>query len=515
MPAMKYLRFYLDRGCVVVPGYGKTKNTRKGCGGWTVEATRRNVSMLMRNAKVINGSGRLLIVDVDPKNGGSVDALRRRFPDLPETRTVRTSTPHPAGFGTHLLFTIPSDVRLSGRRLCPGIDIPHSVLLPGSVVTGADGVDRKYELTNDLEPAPAPLGLLAAVDKGEIVGLATEASTGDADDRDEGRDDDDVVARLVERFGDAPGGSRNDVFTEVAPIVIRLKGAEGADMLMAAYLGEDESWIQSAVKSALEKYGDSAAPGSLIRRSKYVGEALLTAWQSGRFGTWRGRTGSTDRKVFLAVVQRCRDGQTMTTVASVRTLALLTGLEPKTVSAALERLVKSGRLCAVGTAEDGSQEYAPVVGEMTTVVSKEMTPPRESSVDPLHVVWTGDGLKGRHSQVFDLVSVGVRRASEIAKAGGMSLDAAREALAVLVDTGLLEREDRGYSLPSEIEGVADRLAVSRGAVARKARLAGRIEEERSRPRGDAPPDEGPAIYEDDERRRREEEDELMRQLGIL
>ncbi|HEY5149903.1 MAG TPA: hypothetical protein VIJ23_08785, partial [Mycobacterium sp.] len=67
MPAMKYLRFYLDRGCVVVPGYGKTKNTRKGCGGWTVEATRRNVSMLMRNAKVINGSGRLLIVDVDPK----------------------------------------------------------------------------------------------------------------------------------------------------------------------------------------------------------------------------------------------------------------------------------------------------------------------------------------------------------------------------------------------------------------------------------------------------------------
>lgn len=206
----------------------------------------------------------------------------------------------------------------------------------------------------------------------------------------------------------------------------------------------------------------------------------------------------------------------MTTVASVRTLALLTGLEPKTVSAAVERLVKSGRLCVVGTAEDGSQEYAPVVGEMTTVVSKEMTPPRESSVDPLHVVWLGDGLTGRHSQVLDLVSVGVRRASEIAKAGGMSLDAAREALGVLVDTGLLERDGRAYNLPSDIDDIADRLAVSRGAVARKARLAGRIEEERSRPRGDVPPpDDGPAIHEDDERRRREEELELMRQLGIL
>ncbi len=151
MPSMKYLRFYLDRGCVVVPGYGKTKNTRKGCGGWTVETTRRNEPMLMRNAKVINGSGRLLIVDVDPKNGGSVDALRRRFPDLPETRTVRTSTPHPAGFGSHLLFTIPGDVRLSGRGLGPGIDVPHSVLLPGSVVTGGDGVDRKYELIDALD----------------------------------------------------------------------------------------------------------------------------------------------------------------------------------------------------------------------------------------------------------------------------------------------------------------------------------------------------------------------------
>jgi hypothetical protein len=318
--------------------------------------------MLMRNAKVINGSGRLLIVDVDPKNGGSVDALRRRFPDLPETRTVRTSTPHPAGFGSHLLFTIPGDVRLSGRGLGPGIDVPHSVLLPGSVVTGGDGVDRKYELANDVEPAPAPLGLIAAIDRGEIVGLSSEVSA-------DSNDDDDLVMRLVERFGDASPGNRSDVFTAVAPIVIRLKGAEGADMLMAAYPGDDENWIKSAVTSAFDKYGDSAAPGSLIRRSKYVSNALLTAWQSARFGAWTGRTGSTDRKVILALVHRCKASQVMTAIASVRTVALLTGLEPKTVSAALERLAKSGRLCVVSTTEDGSHEYAPIVGEMTSVIS--------------------------------------------------------------------------------------------------------------------------------------------------
>jgi len=510
MPSMKYLRFYLDRGCVVVPGYGKTKNTRKGCGGWTVETTRRNESMLMQNAKVINGSGRLLIVDVDPKNGGSVDALRRRFPDLPETRSVRTSTPHPAGFGTHLLFTIPGDARLSGRGLGVGIDVPHSVLLPGSVVTGSDGMDRKYELTNDIEPAPAPLSLIAAVDKGEIVGLPS------SDDPTENLDDDELVATLVDRFSDAPPGGRNDVFTAVAPVVIRLKGAEGADMLLSAYLGDDENWITAAVTSALEKYGDSSAPGSLIRRSKYVSTALLTAWQSARFGTWTGRTGTTDRKVFLAVAHRCKAAQTMTTKSSVRTVALLTGLEPKTVSAALERLAKSGRLCVVGTTEDGSHEYAPIVGEMTTVVSKEIAPSRELCVDPFHVVWLADGLTGRHSQALDLVSVGIRRASEIAKAGGMSSDAARDALRALVDAGMLERDGTVYSVPSDIDEIADRLAVSRGAVARKSRLAERIDEERSRPRGDMPADDVPEdTDEDDARRRQEEELELMRQVGVL
>jgi hypothetical protein len=108
MPAMKYLRFYLDRECVIVPGWGTTKTVRSGCDRWTVADTQRNPDMLQRNAKVLNGTGGLLILDVDPKNGGSLDALRRRFPDLPVTRTVQTVTPHPDGFGTHLIFTIPA-----------------------------------------------------------------------------------------------------------------------------------------------------------------------------------------------------------------------------------------------------------------------------------------------------------------------------------------------------------------------------------------------------------------------
>jgi hypothetical protein len=80
MPAMKYLRFYLERNCVVMPGWGKTKNTRKGCGGWTLWHTKQNTDWLKKNAKVRNGTGGLLIVDVDPKNGGSLDLMSERFP---------------------------------------------------------------------------------------------------------------------------------------------------------------------------------------------------------------------------------------------------------------------------------------------------------------------------------------------------------------------------------------------------------------------------------------------------
>jgi hypothetical protein len=358
---MKYLRFYLDRDCVVVPGWRKTKRVRRGCDRWTLADTQRNHDMLMKNAKVVNGTGGLLIVDVDPKNGGSIELLRRRFPDLPETRTVQTVTPHPDGFGTHLIFTIPEDVRVGGRQLGTGIDVPHAVMLPGSVVRCDDGVERRYELVNEIEPAPAPLALVAAVDKGWDLGATLGVELDDEDDEDA----DAFVDSLVARFADAWAGERNPTFLQVAPMVIRLKGAEGADMLRMAYTGDDDRWLESALKGAMEKYSGSAAP-NLTGRSRYVTKALGLTTQQVRYGCWSGATGATDRKVMFGIVRRCASRGRMTAVCSARTLALLTGLEPKTVNSAVTRLVESGRLCVVGNHEDGAPEYAPIVRELTT-----------------------------------------------------------------------------------------------------------------------------------------------------
>lgn len=506
MPPMKYLRFYLDRKCVVMPGFGKTKNTRKGCGSWTWWQTKDNIEWLKKNAKVRNGTGGLLIVDVDPKNGGSVELLRQRFPNLPETRTVHTVTQHPAGPGVHLIFTIPRDVVVAtNRALGTGIDVPDAVMLPGSIYRGDDGVDRMYTLVNDVEPAPAPLALIAAVDRGQ-------ASDHQTPPLDPGNTDG-IVGALLAKFAAAGAGERNAVFTEVALPVLRAKGDEGADLLRYAYSGDDDDEFERMLESAMQKAGMSASPMSRLR-SRYVDEWFQAARRAVRYGQW---SKASDRKVMFAVVSMCASmGGTTTPPASFRDLALATGIETKTVGAAVSRLIESGRLHVVRSAEDGPRDYTPIVGEMTTVISKGAVPLRGLLVDPLHDVWLSSGLTGRHSHVFDLVDVGHRKASQVAVAGGMGRDTARDALRTLVDVGLLEKEGTVYTVPMDVIDTADRVAVDLGGKVRRANLAARISEERARPRGDAQP-VAEVIHNEDEsdRRRREEEEELMRQVGIL
>jgi hypothetical protein len=184
-------------------------------------------------------------------------------------------------------------------------------------------------------------------------------------------------------------------------------------------------------------------------------------------------------------------------------------------------LVESGRLCVLGSDVDGVPEYAPIVGEMTTVGSRGTDPIGDVPVDPLSDVWLGDGLTGRHSHVFDLVGSGVCRAREIATAGGMGCDTARDALAKLVEVGLLNGQGTVYSVPADVFEVAEGLAVDLGGADRRKKLVERVRTERARPRGDAvpPPDEDvlAAIAEEhyEDELRRWHDDELMRQLGLV
>jgi hypothetical protein len=71
----------------------------------------------------------------------------------------------------------------------------------------------------------------------------------------------------------------------------------------------------------------------------------------------------------------------------------MSGIETKTVSTAVARLIESGRLHIVNSADDGTREYTPKVGEMTTVISKGESRLRGFLVDPLHEVWLSSGLR--------------------------------------------------------------------------------------------------------------------------
>ncbi|EUA38362.1 hypothetical protein I549_6142 [Mycobacterium avium subsp. avium 2285 (R)] len=94
----------------------------------------------------------------------------------------------------------------------------------------------------------------------------------------------------------------------------------------------------------------------------------------------------------------------------------------------------------------------------------------------------------------------------------MGLDAARDALAALVEAGLVIRNGLDHYIAPDAVEVAERVSKERGGLLRWIYLEERIRDERARPRGD---EVAAAKAVDDERRRREEDEELMRQLGIL
>nr|WP_152665917.1 hypothetical protein [Mycobacterium sp. UM_NZ2] len=170
----------------------------------------------------------------------------------------------------------------------------------------------------------------------------------------------------------------------------------------------------------------------------------------------------------------------------------------------------------MGTDDEGAAEYAPILGESTTVISKGESPIRGFSVDPLGDVWLSDGLTGRHSHVFDLVDGGVCRAKQIATAGGMGVDTARDALKALVEAEMLVKQGTVYSVPADVDQVAEKLAAERGGKEKRAKLTARIDAERARPRGDATPAPDDVDANDiDEEWRRWQDEELMRQLGII
>lgn len=105
---------------------------------------------------------RLLVLDVDPRNGGDVEleALLARHGKLESTMRVETG-----GGGLHFYFEHPNGGLALRGKLAPGLDVKHgggSIIAPPSLhatgrrYTWADGASPR-----DVAPAPVPSWLLS------------------------------------------------------------------------------------------------------------------------------------------------------------------------------------------------------------------------------------------------------------------------------------------------------------------------------------------------------------------
>ncbi len=110
-----------------------------------------------RNANIGIATGHgLLVIDIDPRHGGSLETLVERFA-LPDTALVRTGSG-----GWHLYFAHSGLLKNSAGKLGEGIDvrgIGGYVVAPPSLHASGN----YYAWANQLNPVPLPENLLAAL----------------------------------------------------------------------------------------------------------------------------------------------------------------------------------------------------------------------------------------------------------------------------------------------------------------------------------------------------------------
>lgn len=201
--AFEQLSRYIDRGLAVLPLYGlkdghctcpKGSSCDKSPGKHPLSRLVPNgknnasrdraiVRQWIRSAAHVNwavrcgeplaGGGFLLVLDVDPRNGGSITGL----PALPET--VRQET---GGGGAHYWFK--TDRPVASGSLGPGLDVQgvgkYVVVEPSSHISGGQYVWPIGEGIGDIAIAPAPQWLLDGLSEG--VGRPPREGDGSARD---------------------------------------------------------------------------------------------------------------------------------------------------------------------------------------------------------------------------------------------------------------------------------------------------------------------------------------------
>lgn len=390
-----------------------------------------------------NGTGGVLVVDVDTKNGGSVEALARAFPGVAEKETVVVSTP---SGGVHLVYSLSEEqdgkirTRTGTHELVKGVEVPPQYLVPGSSITRDDGTKHSYTIGEVVTPAPCPPDVWAVVaDDGDDVEIHTPTSNGDY-----GGD----VEYWLDHWANSGAGEHNDAFTAVA---FRIFHALGVDEGIKALEENDPGWdnLQYALSSAVSAFKKSEGGGrsfTVHAPSRTRRAVLDMLMYNAVLGKWDGGGAANDRRVFLQLLDRAVGCSELVIDYPRETIATHTGIKPESVATSLDRLEEQGRIARCFPDKPHRINLTcSVLGGL--YIFKLDTSPKEvstvedysfkSTVSPLSTLWRCKGLTGRHSHVFALIDNGVSTNAELARRSGCSKSTVSDCVKALNEFGLI------------------------------------------------------------------------------
>lgn len=199
----------MQAGWVLFPLANNSKRPPEGTSGhlsWTQRDSEDFMPELSNeeyNVGIVTGkSSGIVVIDIDPKHGGTIDAVTELAGEKIATRTHRTRSG-----GQHLIFRYPEGVDHIGNsvgRLAPGVDVRADggyIVGPTSTIDG-----RSYEVTNFDDIAELPARLL-----NKLLPMDREVPESHYQYPEDQWDDVVRWHRMnVREAADAPEGSRDD-----------------------------------------------------------------------------------------------------------------------------------------------------------------------------------------------------------------------------------------------------------------------------------------------------------------
>lgn len=299
------------------------------------------------------GPGRLLVVDVDRHAGGADGFQTWRALDLADAGEPFARTPRG---GEHRYFTAPTPIGCGAGRIGPGVDHRGDggyVVIPPSVNAYGPYTWQRSILEADPPPLPAALWdrlsqppAQPTTDGGQWQPIVTLESA-------------------VDRLARAEQGERNQTLNLTAFLCGRLCAMGRVDEADALALLQDTACgIGLGVKETMRTLRSGFYDGLRARGCVPVEETRVAALQALQWGlgaAWPGRSGSANRRVYLALAATWLQTGGDVFGVDLRTLAERANIGHGTAGRAVHRLIRADLVDLVSV---GGQVLPTVTGAL-------------------------------------------------------------------------------------------------------------------------------------------------------